>query len=303
MNQEKLKAMQESVRIGGKGTARRKKKVTHRTATTDDKKLQSSLKKLSVNNIPGIEEVNMMKNDGSVIHFNNPKVQASLAANTFAVTGQSETKQITEMLPGILNQLGAESLQHLKRLATSVGAGGPGAGSESKKDTIDEEEDDDDDDDDDVPDLVENFDEASKNEEKAAEAKVVEVEAPAEEPASQAPTQEPAAVTPAEPETVASKDVAPAEADETPAQVSASVEAPPEAQKEAPIEAETAPEEAATDISAEAPKGAETDISAEAPKEIIAEAPAKPAEIPAEATVEVAPAAEAAPVDTSEGAE
>merc|ERR1712045_476786 len=86
MNQEKLKAMQESVRIGGKGTARRKKKVTHRTATTDDKKLQSSLKKLSVNNIPGIEEVNMMKNDGSVIHFNNPKVQASLAANTFAVT-------------------------------------------------------------------------------------------------------------------------------------------------------------------------------------------------------------------------
>ena len=27
-----------------------------------------------VNNIPGIEEVNMIKDDGSVIHFNNPKV-------------------------------------------------------------------------------------------------------------------------------------------------------------------------------------------------------------------------------------
>ena len=39
------------------GTARRKRKVVHRTATTDDKKLQSSLKKLAVNNIPGIEEV------------------------------------------------------------------------------------------------------------------------------------------------------------------------------------------------------------------------------------------------------
>ena len=39
------------------GSARRKKKVVHRTATTDDKKLQSSLKKLSVSNIPGIEEV------------------------------------------------------------------------------------------------------------------------------------------------------------------------------------------------------------------------------------------------------
>ena len=47
MNQEKLKQLQSQVRIGGKGTARRKKKVIHKTATTDDKKLQSSLKKLS----------------------------------------------------------------------------------------------------------------------------------------------------------------------------------------------------------------------------------------------------------------
>lgn len=39
------------------GTQRRKKKVVHRTATIDDKKLQSSLKKLGVSNIPGIEEV------------------------------------------------------------------------------------------------------------------------------------------------------------------------------------------------------------------------------------------------------
>jgi hypothetical protein len=47
MNAEKLKQLQANVRIGGKGTVRRKKKVVHRTATTDDKKLQSSLKKLS----------------------------------------------------------------------------------------------------------------------------------------------------------------------------------------------------------------------------------------------------------------
>ena len=35
----------------------------------------------------------MIKGDGSVIHFNNPKVQASLSANTFAVTGHAETKR------------------------------------------------------------------------------------------------------------------------------------------------------------------------------------------------------------------
>merc|ERR1712210_7503 len=147
MNVEKLKALQAQVRIGGKGTARRKKKVVHRTATTDDKKLQSSLKKLSVNNIPGIEEVNMIKDDGTVIHFNNPKVQASLAANTFAVTGHAENKQITDLLPGILNQLGAESLTHLKRLASNV-TGGAGLGEVAGAGDMEEE------DDDEVPDLV-----------------------------------------------------------------------------------------------------------------------------------------------------
>ena len=35
----------------------------------------------------------MIKEDGTVIHFNNPKVQAALAANTFAITGHAETKR------------------------------------------------------------------------------------------------------------------------------------------------------------------------------------------------------------------
>jgi len=158
MNQDKLNKLSASVRIGGKGTARRKKKVIHRTATTDDKKLQSSLKKLAVSNIPGIEEVNMIREDGQVIHFNNPKVQASIAANTFAITGHAETKQITELLPGILNQLGSESLANLKKLATSV-TSGVGLGDTTGPTTADIDEDDDD-----VPDLVENFDEPSKGE-------------------------------------------------------------------------------------------------------------------------------------------
>ena len=50
----------------------RKKKVVHKTVTTDDKRLQSTLKRLGVNSIPGIEEVNIFKDD-SVIHFTNPK--------------------------------------------------------------------------------------------------------------------------------------------------------------------------------------------------------------------------------------
>uniref|UniRef100_H3A7G1 Transcription factor BTF3 n=2 Tax=Latimeria chalumnae TaxID=7897 RepID=H3A7G1_LATCH len=156
MNQEKLAKLQAQVRIGGKGSARRKKKVVHRTATADDKKLQFSLKKLGVNNISGIEEVNMFTNQGTVIHFNNPKVQASLAANTFTITGHAETKQLTEMLPSILNQLGADSLTSLRRLAEAL----PKQPVDGKAPLATAEEDDDDE----VPDLVENFDEASKNE-------------------------------------------------------------------------------------------------------------------------------------------
>jgi nascent polypeptide-associated complex subunit beta len=53
--------------------SRRKKKAVHKTTTTDDKRLQSTLKRLGVNTIPGIEEVNIVKDDSSVIHFSNPK--------------------------------------------------------------------------------------------------------------------------------------------------------------------------------------------------------------------------------------
>ena len=69
-----LSLSQAAAQIGGKGTMRRKKKIVHKAASADDKKLQSQLKKLSVNPIPGIEEVNMFKDDGTILNFSNPKV-------------------------------------------------------------------------------------------------------------------------------------------------------------------------------------------------------------------------------------
>lgn len=59
---------------GGKGTVRRKivRKAKPSNAQ-DDKKLQSSLKKLNVQPIPGVEEVNMFREDGNVLHFSAPK--------------------------------------------------------------------------------------------------------------------------------------------------------------------------------------------------------------------------------------
>ncbi|GBG76611.1 hypothetical protein CBR_g22490 [Chara braunii] len=82
-----------------------KKKAIHKTTTTDDKRLQGTLKRLGLNTVPGIEEVNIFKND-SVVHFVNPKVQASIGANTYVISGASQTKKLQDLLPGIINQLG-----------------------------------------------------------------------------------------------------------------------------------------------------------------------------------------------------
>ncbi len=42
-------------------------------AAQDDKKLQGALKKLNVQPISGVEEVNMFREDGNVLHFTAPK--------------------------------------------------------------------------------------------------------------------------------------------------------------------------------------------------------------------------------------
>merc|ERR1712057_25077 len=142
-----LARLQASVRIGGKGTVRRKKKVVHKTTTTDDKRLQNTLKRLGINSIPAIEEVNLFLENGEVIHFTNPKVQASIAANTYVIIGVAETRKLQDLFPGILNQVDKSVLPSPKKIAESYGA---------EEDAAD----DDDDEDDDVPDLVENFEAA-----------------------------------------------------------------------------------------------------------------------------------------------
>merc|ERR1712060_447592 len=116
MNVEKLRKMAGDVRIGGKGTVRRKKKAVHKTAGTDDKRLQNTLRRLGVNTIPGIEEVNIFQDD-NVIHFTNPKVQASIAANTYVISGNSSHKKLQDLLPGIIPQLGPDNLNNLKKIA------------------------------------------------------------------------------------------------------------------------------------------------------------------------------------------
>ncbi|KAL6638276.1 hypothetical protein ACP70R_025848 [Stipagrostis hirtigluma subsp. patula] len=142
-----------AVRTGGKGTVRRKKKAVHKTATTDDKRLQSTLKRVGVNTIPAIEEVNIFKDD-LVIQFLNPKVQASIAANTWVVSGSPQTKKLQDVLPQIINQLGPDNMEHLKRIAEEMQKQVAAAGAAAQKEEND----------DDVPELVpgETFEEVAQ---------------------------------------------------------------------------------------------------------------------------------------------
>ncbi|KAL6769936.1 EGD1 [Auxenochlorella protothecoides x Auxenochlorella symbiontica] len=154
MNAEKLQKMAGAVRVGGKGSVRRKKKAVHKNTSTDDKRLQGTLKRLGVNTIPGIEEVLLINNDGSALQFLNPKVQASIAANTYVVSGPSQQKRAQDVLASMLAGMGG--VPNMQSLAQLMGGGGAGLPSFNPEGAADEPEGDDD-----VPELVGDFEQAA----------------------------------------------------------------------------------------------------------------------------------------------
>lgn len=69
-----------------------------------------------------------------------------MPSNTFAIYGNGEDKELTELVPGILNQLGPDSLASLRKLAESYQSMQKKEGEDAEKKV--------DDDDDDIPELV-----------------------------------------------------------------------------------------------------------------------------------------------------
>merc|ERR1712136_469665 len=131
MNQAKLNRLSENVRIGGKGSMRRKKKVGTTTSSGfDEKKLNTTLKKLSVGPLQGtIEEACIFFDQGHVRHFINPKVQGSQTCNLLVLAGSSTEKSFDQPVDAdpVVREVGP----------------------------VRKWQDDDDDDDSDIPDLVE----------------------------------------------------------------------------------------------------------------------------------------------------
>lgn len=141
----KLKSKMGNVQTGGKGSMRRKKKVAPKNKN-EDAALNKKLSKFGLQQLPDIEEVNMFQEGDKVLHFTRPTIQFSMKEQLVTVTGDSEEKDIKDLMPGILSQVGPEQYKALADIAKS--AAGAAAGK--------------DDDDDDVPALDGNFDEAQK---------------------------------------------------------------------------------------------------------------------------------------------
>ncbi|ODV84583.1 hypothetical protein CANARDRAFT_8566 [[Candida] arabinofermentans NRRL YB-2248] len=115
---EKLAKLQKASakKVGGQ---RIKAKKVNKSAEADDTQLQNTLKKLNAQTLDGVEEANFFKDDGTVLHFNRVGVQAAAAHNTYTFSGFAQQKNITELIPGILPQLGAENLSLLQKIAES----------------------------------------------------------------------------------------------------------------------------------------------------------------------------------------
>jgi nascent polypeptide-associated complex subunit beta len=114
-NIDKLKAKYGEARDGGKGTERRKQRTMPR-ATADDKAIKGLYKRLGVQPVPQIDEVNMFKDDGSILHFVNPEVHFNYQNHVVVVSGDSRTASAKELLPDIISQLGPRQMHLLQDL-------------------------------------------------------------------------------------------------------------------------------------------------------------------------------------------
>ncbi|KAF9287046.1 Nascent polypeptide-associated complex subunit beta [Mortierella alpina] len=163
MNPEKLAKLQKANQGRAKGAPRRNAPKVHRPVAQDDRKLMGALEKLALVNQPYVEEVNMFLEQGTVLHFRAPRVQAAAASNIYAIYGRGEEKELTELVPGILNQLGPDALANLRRLAQSYQQTAAGQAAMAAAGVQPDDEDD-------VPDLVESFEETSIEEDKVESA-------------------------------------------------------------------------------------------------------------------------------------
>ena len=131
--------------IGGKGTEKRKHPVKHRGNKVEvDKKIEAVAKKSQARKLNEIVEVNIFKDDNTVIQFKKPTVEYSFKEKVTFISGNHETKQLKDVFTSLVKQLGPKQLAYVKESTDPKK-------DEKEKEKIDE-----------APELVEDFEEAAE---------------------------------------------------------------------------------------------------------------------------------------------
>ena len=139
-----------NTQIGGKGTQRRKHEAKKRGNKVEtDKKIEGIAKKAQAKKLNEISEINIFKDDNTVIHFKKPTLEYSFKEKVSFVSGLHETKNIKELLPAIIKQLGPKQFEFMKEYAETLKS------KDNKNEKIDE-----------APELVEDFESVSKKDDK-----------------------------------------------------------------------------------------------------------------------------------------
>ena len=135
-----------NTQLGGKGTQKRKKEAKHRGGKVEaDKKIVALDKKSQARKINEVSEINIFRDDNTVVHFKKPTLEYSFKEKVSFVSGTHETKNIKDLLPGIIKQLGPKQFEFMKEYAETLKK------KDKKTDKIEE-----------APELVEDFEEVSK---------------------------------------------------------------------------------------------------------------------------------------------
>ena len=164
--------------IGGKGTQRRKKPVKHRQNKVEvDKKIEAVAKKAQSRKLNEITEVNIFKDDNTVIQFKKPTIEYSFKEKVSFVSGVHETKNLKEVFTSVIKQLGPKQLAFVKDASEEI------KNKDKEKEKTDE-----------APELVEDFDAVAKGDKekkKKKKAKKEDKEKKAEEKKEEPPKEEP----------------------------------------------------------------------------------------------------------------
>ena len=143
-SRKRFAEMYGQTQIGGKGTEKRKHPVKHRGNKVEvDKKIEAVAKKSQARKLNEVVEVNIFKDDNTVIQFKKPTVEYSFKEKVTFISGAHETKNLKDVFTSLVKQLGPKQLSFVKEATDSK--------AKTEKEKIDE-----------APELVDDFEETAK---------------------------------------------------------------------------------------------------------------------------------------------